>query len=110
MSARRKPPRPRGRPRTVAAELSERFYIRCSLEDLEKWRREAARRGLSSGRDSGLGRLARIALDAAAPKPVEALGELLHEGCSEEYRAQRCHLCQRRRDDHRMRHRFEISP
>lgn len=44
--------------------MSERFMVRCTLADLERYRAEAARRGLSRGRDSGVGALARIALNA----------------------------------------------
>lgn len=41
--------RPVGRPPVNPPEMSERFMIRCTPDDLERWGKEAARLGLTVG-------------------------------------------------------------
>jgi hypothetical protein len=40
--------RGRGRPKTLAADLTERFQIRCSPADIEAWKAAAATAGHAS--------------------------------------------------------------
>lgn len=73
----------RGAPRTVPPGMDERFMVRCTAEDLGRYRAEAARRGLARGRDSGVGALARIGLDLACSPECEmclGAGRIRDEG------------------------------
>lgn len=60
--------RPAGRPKKET--LEKRFMVRCTDAELERWALEAKRRGFARGaKDSGVGQLARQALNQAAGLP-----------------------------------------
>lgn len=67
--------KPKGRPARTTLVYPERFMIRCTPSQLAAWKAEAERRGLWRGEhDTGVGVLARMALDAlvaASGRPVK---------------------------------------
>ena len=66
------------RPRTDG--LTERFMVRCSLEQLKAWGAEAARRGFSRPNDSGIGRLVGLEMDqVVADQALRAAAQAFDE-------------------------------